>query len=216
MTALQPRYSKEEFARRGTEIYEQQVRSQVEEGNHGKIVAIDIETGAFEMAEDTLTASEPLLARYPDAQIWCVRIGHPRGAPFWFASNGILSIGLELLAPARLGPPNQLPRYFREHRPCRRETNSKRKSRNFPERSSQNSSGGYQKRIGRDGTSRSKLTRGWQARFPSTGGIRRETEGNSEGPVKHRTTAQFGRRQSLHLYCSSRLGLPTSFGAAEL
>jgi hypothetical protein len=76
MTALQPRYSKEEFARRGTEIYQQQVRPQVEEGNQGKIVAIDIETGAFEMAEDTLTASERLLTRHPDAQIWCVRIGH--------------------------------------------------------------------------------------------------------------------------------------------
>ena len=48
MTVRQPRYSKEEFARRGDEIYETQVRSQVEAGNHGKIVAIDIETGAFE------------------------------------------------------------------------------------------------------------------------------------------------------------------------
>ncbi len=36
----QPRYSKEEFAQRGKEIYESQVRSQVEEGNHGRIVAI--------------------------------------------------------------------------------------------------------------------------------------------------------------------------------
>jgi hypothetical protein len=34
------------------EIYESQVRQQVEEGNHGKIVAIDIETGIFELAED--------------------------------------------------------------------------------------------------------------------------------------------------------------------
>ena len=76
MTALQPRYSKEEFARRGTEIYEQQVRSQVEEGHHGKIVAIDLESGAFEVAEDTLTACDRLRTRYPDAQIWCVRIGH--------------------------------------------------------------------------------------------------------------------------------------------
>jgi hypothetical protein len=76
MTVRQPRYSKEEFARRGDEIYETQVRSQVEEGNYGKIVAIDIETGAFEMAKDSLTASDRLLARYPDAQIWFVRIGH--------------------------------------------------------------------------------------------------------------------------------------------
>ncbi len=72
----QPRYSKEEFARRGTEIYERQVRPRVEEGNEGKIVAIDIETAAFEVAEDILTASERLLARCPQAQTWFVRIGH--------------------------------------------------------------------------------------------------------------------------------------------
>jgi hypothetical protein len=76
MIALQPRYSKEEFARRGTEIYEQHVRPQVEENNQGKIVAIDIETGAFEVAEDLLTASDRLLARCPEAQTWFVRIGH--------------------------------------------------------------------------------------------------------------------------------------------
>jgi hypothetical protein len=40
MAVRQPRYSKEEFAQRGDEIYESQIRSQVEEGNHGKIVAI--------------------------------------------------------------------------------------------------------------------------------------------------------------------------------
>jgi len=69
-------YSKEEFARRGNEIYHTQVRPQVEQGNYGKIVAIDIETGAFEVANDTITASEALLERYPDALLWRVRIGH--------------------------------------------------------------------------------------------------------------------------------------------
>ena len=49
MGTRQPRYSKEEFARRGQAIYEQKVRSQVEEGNRGRIVAIDIETGEFEV-----------------------------------------------------------------------------------------------------------------------------------------------------------------------
>jgi hypothetical protein len=76
MTIHPLRYSKEEFARRGNEIYQSHVRSQVEEGNHGKIVAIDIETGDFELANDTITASHQLLARIPDAQIWRVRIGH--------------------------------------------------------------------------------------------------------------------------------------------
>jgi hypothetical protein len=63
MTIQQLRYGKEEFARRGNEIYDAQVRPQIDEiSDRGKIVAIDIETGAFE--------------RNPDAQIWRVRIGH--------------------------------------------------------------------------------------------------------------------------------------------
>jgi hypothetical protein len=37
MTVRQPRYSKEEFARRGDEIYESQVRPQVEAGNYSFI-----------------------------------------------------------------------------------------------------------------------------------------------------------------------------------
>jgi hypothetical protein len=73
----QPRYSKEEFAQRGQALYESQIRSQVETGNHGKIVAIDIETGAFEVADDLLAASKLLLAKLPDAQTWFVRIGYP-------------------------------------------------------------------------------------------------------------------------------------------
>ena len=71
-----PRYSKEEFAQRGNEIYQSQVRSQIKEGNDGKIVAIDIETGAFEVGNDSLTAAKQLLKRYPDAQIFGIRIGH--------------------------------------------------------------------------------------------------------------------------------------------
>lgn len=76
MPGRQPRLSKEDHARLGTEIYDQRVRPQVERDNQGKIVAIDVETGAFEVADDTLTASKRLLTRYPNAQIWCVRIGH--------------------------------------------------------------------------------------------------------------------------------------------
>lgn len=76
MTLRQPRYTKEEFARRGSEIYESQVRSQVETNNQGKIVAIDIETGAFEVADHIAPATERLFERYPDAQPWVIRIGH--------------------------------------------------------------------------------------------------------------------------------------------
>jgi peptide subunit release factor RF-3 len=76
MAVRQPRYSKEEFARRGDEIYESQVRRQVEAQNHGKIVAIDIETGAFEVADQILTATNQLFDHLPDAQPWIIRIGY--------------------------------------------------------------------------------------------------------------------------------------------
>lgn len=76
MAVRQFRYSKEEFAQRGDAVYETEVRQQVEEGNRGKIVAIDIETGAFEVGKNSIIASDLLLAHHPDAQIWFVRIGY--------------------------------------------------------------------------------------------------------------------------------------------
>jgi hypothetical protein len=75
MPALQPRYSKDEFARRGDAIYEREVRPCCEHGNEGKYVAIDIETGAYEIDADEMAASDRLLARVPTAQTWLKRIG---------------------------------------------------------------------------------------------------------------------------------------------
>lgn len=69
MAVRQPRYSKEEFAQLGDRIYETQVRSKVEAGNQGKIAAIDIETGDFEVDLSEITACNRLEARHPDAQI---------------------------------------------------------------------------------------------------------------------------------------------------
>jgi hypothetical protein len=76
MAIRQRRYSIEELSRRGTALYEQ-IRPQVEAGNRGKIVAIDIDTGEYEVGDNTLMACERLIARSPDAQIWSVRIGYP-------------------------------------------------------------------------------------------------------------------------------------------
>jgi hypothetical protein len=69
MVDTRPRDSREEFARRGDEIYARAFRPHLEPGNEGKFVAIDIETGAFEIDADELAASDRLLARHPDAQV---------------------------------------------------------------------------------------------------------------------------------------------------
>lgn len=75
MAELQPRYSKEEFAQRGDDIYERDIRPHLKSGDEGKFVVIDIETRAYEIDVDELAASDRLLARHPDAQVWLRRIG---------------------------------------------------------------------------------------------------------------------------------------------
>jgi outer membrane protein assembly factor BamB len=76
MTTRQRRYSKEELAQRGQALYESGIRQQVEAGNEGKIVAIDIETGDFEVDENVVPATNRLFERTPNAQPWVIRIGH--------------------------------------------------------------------------------------------------------------------------------------------
>jgi hypothetical protein len=75
MATTKPRFSKEEFARRGDAIYEREIAPKLEQANRGKFVSIDIESGAFEIDDDELAATRRLRARLPDAQIWFRRIG---------------------------------------------------------------------------------------------------------------------------------------------
>src|SRR5689334_24138361 len=70
-------YPVEELARRGDELYERCIRAEVERDHYGRIVAIDVDTGDFGIGSDELAASDPLLSRHPDAQIWFVRVGSP-------------------------------------------------------------------------------------------------------------------------------------------
>ena len=77
MAETKRRYPKEEFARRGDEIYASKIRAHLTDKDKGKYVAIDIETGAYELAKEELAACDKLRARLPDAQIWMVRVGSP-------------------------------------------------------------------------------------------------------------------------------------------
>jgi hypothetical protein len=75
MSALRPRYSKEEFARRGREIYQREIHPRLLPEDEGKFIAIDIDTGNYEIDADDYTAVERLLTRIPDAQSWLIRVG---------------------------------------------------------------------------------------------------------------------------------------------
>jgi hypothetical protein len=66
----------EEFARRGQEIYARDIRPQLKEEDRGKYIAIDIETGQWEMDADDNSACERLYKRLPAAQPWLERVGY--------------------------------------------------------------------------------------------------------------------------------------------
>lgn len=72
-----PRYDAEEFARRGREAYDSRVRPALRPEDDGKYVAIDIESGDFEVDGDDFAATDRLLARRPAAQTWLMRVGEP-------------------------------------------------------------------------------------------------------------------------------------------
>ena len=69
------RYSPEEFAQKGTQIYQQTILPTLGIKDDGKIVAIDIETGEFELADTTLAAAAKMFERLPAAQLWFERVG---------------------------------------------------------------------------------------------------------------------------------------------
>lgn len=82
MAALQPRYSMEEYARRGEEIFERVIRPHVQSEDPTHFVLIDIETGDYEIDADEMAASDRLLARRPDAQVWFRLVGSPYARRF--------------------------------------------------------------------------------------------------------------------------------------
>lgn len=75
MAPTKRRYSKEEFARRGDEVYARQVAPYLKAEDRDKFIAVDIETGTYEIDADELKACNRLRRRLPDAQIWLVRAG---------------------------------------------------------------------------------------------------------------------------------------------
>lgn len=75
MTLRVPHYDSDEFARRGDDIYDRIVKPKLRPEDKNKFVAIDIDSSDYEIDSDDYRASEQLLARHPNAQIWIARAG---------------------------------------------------------------------------------------------------------------------------------------------
>jgi hypothetical protein len=74
MPTTKRRYSKEEFARRGDALVESTVRPKLTAADKDKFVAIDIETGEYELDPNEMKAVSRLRKRVPDPQIWLVHV----------------------------------------------------------------------------------------------------------------------------------------------
>jgi hypothetical protein len=74
MAVSKRRYSKAEFARRGDSLVESKVRPNLTAVDNDKFVAIDIETGEYELDKDERKAADRLRKRISDPQIWLVHV----------------------------------------------------------------------------------------------------------------------------------------------
>ena len=74
MSANTRRYSKEEMSERADAIFEK-IRPYLKKAKKRDFLAIDVETGAYEVDVDEMTACKRLRARITDAQVWMRRVG---------------------------------------------------------------------------------------------------------------------------------------------
>ena len=72
-----PRRPGEETARLGKELYERDIRRQVETDHHGEIVAIDVDSGGWAVADGETAAVDRLRDVHPGAvNVLCERVGY--------------------------------------------------------------------------------------------------------------------------------------------
>jgi hypothetical protein len=69
-----------EIARRGQEAFERHVRPKLGPEDENKYVAIDIETGDYEIDADDYIVCRRMRDRYPAERLWLVRVGHRAAA----------------------------------------------------------------------------------------------------------------------------------------
>jgi hypothetical protein len=67
----------DELSGLGGAIFDQNVRPSLGPDDDGKFVAIDVETGDFEIDLDDYTAVARLRSRKPEADVWLMRAGYP-------------------------------------------------------------------------------------------------------------------------------------------
>ena len=88
-TLTRPRMPRKEVIRLGKEIYNRDVLPQVEDDHFGEYVAIDVETGDWEISETSMNAVKCLRERRSDAiDVLVERVGFRAARSFGGSSLG--------------------------------------------------------------------------------------------------------------------------------
>src|SRR4051812_15655114 len=77
MPATGARRSPEELTRLAAEVFDRRVRPSLRPEDDGKLVAVDVATGGYEIDDDDYAAVTRLRARLPTAEVWLARAGQP-------------------------------------------------------------------------------------------------------------------------------------------
>ena len=63
-------------ARRGREIYEANIRAEVEPEHEGRFLVVDVESGRYALADEELEAFALAREKAPEGTLFLMRVGH--------------------------------------------------------------------------------------------------------------------------------------------
>lgn len=72
-----PRYQPGEIARLGAEIYDRDIRESIEADYHGDFLALDVETGEYEIDPEPRAAIDRAKSKRDQPPLYLTRIGYP-------------------------------------------------------------------------------------------------------------------------------------------
>lgn len=68
-------FTKDEIARRGREIYERDIRAEVEREHDGEFLVVDVATGDYAVGEDDEEVFDRAEAKNPEGLFYLLRVG---------------------------------------------------------------------------------------------------------------------------------------------
>ena len=71
------RYNSAQIVELGEELYAQKLHDQLEPQHNGKFLALDVETGEYELDDDKLAAIDRARSKCCDAPLYILRVGYP-------------------------------------------------------------------------------------------------------------------------------------------